>query len=106
MENPLGYHGDPYWDSCVRISIKPFCHPDLSYYITRGMECDIWFKLAWAFKGGGIGMDVLGLLTIILGILLLLNPLAGAVILPWVYVFSLIVGGWNCSINRWTQYEV
>lgn len=50
-------------------------------------------RLAWAFKGGGIGMAVLGLLTIVLGILLLLNPLAGAVILPWVYGFSLVVGG-------------
>ncbi|MCO5383781.1 MAG: hypothetical protein NHB15_18285 [Methanosarcina barkeri] len=37
-------------------------------------------------------MAVLGLLTIVLGILLLLNPLAGAVILPRVYVFSLVVG--------------
>lgn len=50
-------------------------------------------RLGWALKGGGIGMAVLGLLTIAVGILLLLNPLAGAVILPWIYGFSLIVGG-------------
>lgn len=50
-------------------------------------------RLAWAFKGGGIGMAVLGLLTIVLGILLLIYPLAGAVILPWVYGFSLVIGG-------------
>jgi uncharacterized membrane protein HdeD (DUF308 family) len=50
-------------------------------------------RLACAFKGVGIGMAVLGLLTIVLGILSLLNSLAGAVILPRVYVFSLVVGG-------------
>lgn len=38
-------------------------------------------------------MAVLGILTIALGILLLLNSLAGAVILPRVYGFSLGVGG-------------
>jgi uncharacterized membrane protein HdeD (DUF308 family) len=50
-------------------------------------------RLAWAFKGGGIGMAVLGILTIAPGILLLLNSLAGAVIFHRVYVFSLGVGG-------------
>ncbi|MGB9938696.1 HdeD family acid-resistance protein [Methanosarcina sp.] len=50
-------------------------------------------RLAWAFKGGGIGMAILGLLTIAVGILLLINPLAGAIILPWIYGFSLVAGG-------------
>lgn len=40
----------------------------------------------------GIGMAVLGLLTIALGILLLLNSLASAVIFHRVYGFSLGVG--------------
>jgi uncharacterized membrane protein HdeD (DUF308 family) len=46
-------------------------------------------RLVWAFKGGGLGMAVLGLLTIGLGILLLVNPLAGAVVLPCIYVSPL-----------------
>ena len=35
-------------------------------------------KLAWGLKGGGWGMGILGVLTIILGLLLLDNSLAGA----------------------------
>jgi uncharacterized membrane protein HdeD (DUF308 family) len=50
-------------------------------------------KLVWALKGGGLGMAVLGLLTIALGVLLLANPLAGAIILPWIYGISLVAGG-------------
>lgn len=50
-------------------------------------------RLAWAFKGGGLGMTVLGLLTIALGLLLLANPLAGAVVLPWMYGIFLVIGG-------------
>lgn len=50
-------------------------------------------RLFWALKGGGLGMAVLGLLTIALGILLLVNPLAGAVVLPWIYGISLVIGG-------------
>jgi len=37
-------------------------------------------RFAWAFKGGGLGTAILGLLTIVLGIFLLINPLVGAVI--------------------------
>jgi len=50
-------------------------------------------KLAWAFKGGGWGMGILGILTIILGLLLLTNSLVGALVLPWVFGFFLILGG-------------
>jgi len=50
-------------------------------------------RLIWALKGGGLGMAILGLLTIVLGILLLANPLAGAVVLPWIYGISLLIGG-------------
>jgi uncharacterized membrane protein HdeD (DUF308 family) len=50
-------------------------------------------KLAWAFKGGGWGMGILGVLTIILGLLLLTNSLVGALVLPWVFGFFLIAGG-------------
>lgn len=50
-------------------------------------------RLIWALKGGGLGTAVLGLLTIALGILLLANPLAGAVVLPWIYGIFLVIGG-------------
>ena len=50
-------------------------------------------KLAWALKGGGWGMGILGVLTLILGLLLLTNSLVGALFLPWVFGFFLIIGG-------------
>jgi uncharacterized membrane protein HdeD (DUF308 family) len=50
-------------------------------------------RFVWAFKGGGLGTAVLGILTITLGVLLLANPLAGAVVLPWIYGFFLVIGG-------------
>lgn len=50
-------------------------------------------RLFWALKGGGLGIAILGILTIILGVLLLANPLAGAIILPWIYGISLAAGG-------------
>jgi len=50
-------------------------------------------KLAWALKGGGWGMGILGVLTIILGLLLLTNSLFGALFLPWMFGFFLIIGG-------------
>lgn len=50
-------------------------------------------RLIWAFKGGGTGVAVLGLLTIVVGILLLINPVAGAIVLPWIYGFFLVAGG-------------
>jgi uncharacterized membrane protein HdeD (DUF308 family) len=50
-------------------------------------------KLAWAFKGGGWGMGILGILTIILGLLLLTNSLVGVIVLPWIFGIVLIIGG-------------
>ncbi len=50
-------------------------------------------SLAWAFKGGGWGVGILGVLTIILGLLLLTNSLAGILVLPWMFGFFLIIGG-------------
>lgn len=49
--------------------------------------------LAWGLKGGGWGIGILGILTIILGLLLLTNSLAGILILPWMFGFFLIIGG-------------
>lgn len=50
-------------------------------------------RIAWALKGGGWGIGILGILTIILGLLLLANSLAGILILPWMFGFFLIIGG-------------
>jgi uncharacterized membrane protein HdeD (DUF308 family) len=50
-------------------------------------------KLAWGLKGGGWGIGILGILTIILGLLLLTNSLAGVLVLPWIFGFFLIIGG-------------
>jgi uncharacterized membrane protein HdeD (DUF308 family) len=49
--------------------------------------------LASAFKGGEWGTGVLGILSIILGLLLLTNSFAGVLIFPWMFGFILIIGG-------------
>lgn len=46
-----------------------------------------------AFTGGGWGAGILGIITIILGLLLLANFAAGVLIFPWVFGFILILGG-------------
>jgi uncharacterized membrane protein HdeD (DUF308 family) len=56
-------------------------------------------KLAWGLKGGGWGMGILGVLTIVLGLLLLTNSLAGALALPWVFGFFLVIGGIGAVIG-------
>jgi uncharacterized membrane protein HdeD (DUF308 family) len=50
-------------------------------------------KIALALKGGGWGTGIIGILTIILGLLLLTNTLIGALFLPWIFGFFLILGG-------------
>jgi uncharacterized membrane protein HdeD (DUF308 family) len=50
-------------------------------------------KIAVALKGGGWGTGIIGALTIILGLLLLTNSLAGVLILPWIFGFFLVIGG-------------
>ena len=50
-------------------------------------------RLAWGFKGGGWGSAVLGILIVILGTLLLVNPLSGAIVLPWIFGILAIFGG-------------
>jgi uncharacterized membrane protein HdeD (DUF308 family) len=85
----------------ILIGLVVFVYPYVPFVILAilVMIIGIWsivygaIRLVWAFKGGGLGMAVLGLLTIALGILLLVNPLAGAVILPWIYGISLVIGG-------------
>lgn len=50
-------------------------------------------KIVLALKGGGWGIGIIGVLTIILGLLLLTNSLVGVVFLPWIFGFFLILGG-------------
>jgi uncharacterized membrane protein HdeD (DUF308 family) len=50
-------------------------------------------SLIASFQGGGFGSAVLGILSIVLGILLLGNTLLSAATLPWVYGSFMIVGG-------------
>jgi len=49
--------------------------------------------LIQAFQGAGWGAGILGVLSILFGILLLANPLVGAVTLPFIFGFLGIVGG-------------
>ncbi len=49
--------------------------------------------LVQAFQGGGWGAGLLGLLGIIFGIILVLNPLIGVVALPFVLGGFMLVGG-------------
>ena len=55
--------------------------------------------LFWGFKGGGWGVGILGILSIILGLLLLTNSLAGVLVLPWIFGFFLILGGIGAVIG-------
>jgi uncharacterized membrane protein HdeD (DUF308 family) len=56
-------------------------------------------KLIGGLKGEGWGTGILGILTIILGLLLLTNTLAGSLALPWVFGFFLIIGGIGAVIG-------
>jgi len=56
-------------------------------------------RLILSLKGGGLGMGILGALTIILGLLLLTNSLVGILILPWIFGFFLIFGGIGAVIG-------
>jgi uncharacterized membrane protein HdeD (DUF308 family) len=49
--------------------------------------------LVQAFKGAGVGAGILGGLSVILGLLLILRPLASALALPWVFAVFAIAGG-------------
>ncbi|HSO26530.1 MAG TPA: DUF308 domain-containing protein [Anaerolineales bacterium] len=50
-------------------------------------------NLVQAFRGGGWGIGLLGILNIIFGIILLSNPLIGAALLPWILgIFAILIG--------------
>ena len=46
-----------------------------------------------ALKGRGWGTGILGALTIVLGLLLLTNSLAGVIVLPWIFGVFFVIGG-------------
>jgi len=50
-------------------------------------------NLIQAFQGGGLGAAILGIISIIFGIILLGSPLLAATALPWVLGIFAIVGG-------------
>ena len=50
-------------------------------------------SLIHAFTGGGLGAGLLGILAIIFGIILVLNPLIGLLALPFVLGGFMLVGG-------------
>lgn len=50
-------------------------------------------KIILALKGGGWGIGIIGVLTMILGLLLLTNSLVGVLFLPWIFGLFLILGG-------------
>lgn len=50
-------------------------------------------QIIMAFKGAGWGVGILGVLSILFGGLLMANPVAGAVVLPWVFGIFAVAGG-------------
>jgi uncharacterized membrane protein HdeD (DUF308 family) len=49
--------------------------------------------LVVAFQGGGWGMGILSVLGILLGLILVINPLIGVAALPFVLGFFMLIGG-------------
>jgi uncharacterized membrane protein HdeD (DUF308 family) len=50
-------------------------------------------ELVMAFKGGGWGVGILGVVSILFGAFLLKNPFPASLALPWVFAVFAIVGG-------------
>lgn len=50
-------------------------------------------QLVSAARGGGLGIGVLGLINIVFGLWLVLNPFAAALALPWVLGILALAGG-------------
>jgi len=49
--------------------------------------------LIQAFRGGGWGVGILGVLSILFGVLLMIRPFAAALSMPWVFAVIAIAGG-------------
>jgi uncharacterized membrane protein HdeD (DUF308 family) len=66
------------------------------YVILLGIQGMIigGIDLVKAFKGGGWGIGIIGVLSILFGLLLIFNPFAGALALPFVFgILALVLGG-------------
>jgi uncharacterized membrane protein HdeD (DUF308 family) len=50
-------------------------------------------QLISAFRGAGWGTGILGAISIVLGLVLMLNPLPGVIALPFVLGFAALIGG-------------
>lgn len=46
-----------------------------------------------AFQGAGWGVGILGVMSVLIGLYLMFNPLSGAIVLPWVLAALAVVGG-------------
>lgn len=93
MEVTLWYIWSCNWSSVSVYPYTPFVVLSL-LVIILGILSIVYggLRLLWALRGGGLGMAILGFLMIALGILLLINPLAGAVVFPWIYGIFLVLG--------------
>jgi uncharacterized membrane protein HdeD (DUF308 family) len=60
-------------------------------------------SLFQAFKGGGWGVGVLGVLSIIFGLYLLANTLVSTLSLPWVVGLFALVGG---AVAIWNSFKL
>jgi uncharacterized membrane protein HdeD (DUF308 family) len=56
-----------------------------------------------AFSGGGWGLAILGILNIILGLILLFNPLIGALFLPILLGIFAVIGGSLAAIRAFVS---
>lgn len=63
--------------------------------ILLGVQAIIYgvVELISSFRGGGFGAAVLGILSIVFGVLILGQPLLSMAVLPWVYGSFMIAGG-------------
>lgn len=56
-----------------------------------------------AFSGGGFGLVILGILNIIFGLILLFNPLIGALALPFILGIFAVIGGIFAAIRAFVS---
>lgn len=62
-------------------------------FIAVGVIVSGGMRLFSAIKTGGWGIALVGILTLLLGLLLLTNFVVGVLVLPWVFGFFLVIGG-------------
>jgi uncharacterized membrane protein HdeD (DUF308 family) len=60
-------------------------------------------QIIHTFKGGGLGLAILGILNIIFGAILLFNPLLGVFVLPVVLGAIAVIGGMFVSLHAFVS---